>query len=169
MRVSDYVRAQVAGALRLGDSAMKDVTEEQFNWLPPGTANPVRATFLHMISTEDNFVQALIQGKPRTWDLGGWCDRIGVYTLPERGRGWEEAQARHVPLAAALEYQRAVRAATNAYLAGLTDEELDRMVDSFSGPGPTAEILALLVIHTANHAGDIASVRGMQGAKGLPF
>jgi hypothetical protein len=67
------------------------------------------------------------------------------------------------------EYQRAVRAATNAYLAGLTDEELDGLVPGFSGPGPAADILALLVIHTANLAGDITSVRGIQGARGLPF
>jgi hypothetical protein len=41
---------------------------------------------------------------------------------------------------------------------------------SFAGKMfPAAEVLMILIVHTASHAGEIAAIKGMQGIKGLPF
>ena len=72
-------------------------------------------------------------------------------------------------MAPALEYQQAVRAATDAYLETLIAEELDREVRFFGSMQPVANVLTTLVAHTMGHAGDIAAIKGLQGVKGLPF
>jgi uncharacterized damage-inducible protein DinB len=71
-------------------------------------------------------------------------------------------------LASVLDYQRAIHAATEAYLADLTPEELDRKITAFGNERP-AEVLTLAAVHVASHTGEIAAVKGMQGVKGLPF
>ena len=37
------------------------------------------------------------------------------------------------------------------------------------GKRTVADVLCTLVVHSAAHAGDIATLKGMQGVKGLPF
>jgi hypothetical protein len=72
-------------------------------------------------------------------------------------------------LAPVLAYAEAVRLATDAYLASLTDDELDRRVSFFGSESSVAGVLVRFVAHTAGHAGEIAAVKGMQGLQGLPF
>ena len=64
MDVKEFIRRQLGGARRQSDAAMQGTTEEQLNWVPPGAANQISATFLHIVGGEDIFVQTLLQGKP---------------------------------------------------------------------------------------------------------
>ncbi len=170
MNAAEYVRRQFAEVRMLSDGAMVGLTDEQFNWLPPGTANPIKSVFLHMVGGEDAFLQKLIQGKPTLWTAGGWAAKIGLAQAPSKGAaGWPEAREAHVALAAALAYAEAVCIATNKYLARLTDEELDRPVSFFGQDSTVAAVLARSTMHTAGHAGEIAALKGIQGAQGLPF
>lgn len=169
MEANDFIRRQVAFMRALGDAAMNGTTEEQFNWQPPGTANTIRAAFIHLTHSEDFFIQVVIQGQPRLWESGGWGDRLGLATVPGRGRGWEEVTTKAVPLAPALEYAQAVRAATAAYLETMTAQELDREVRLFGSQQPVGQVLVTLVVHTLGHTGEIAAIKGIQGVKGLPF
>ncbi len=169
MDAVEFVRCQLASARRLGDAIIGGTSDEQFNWLPPGTANSIKASFIHLIVSEDSFVQDVIQGRSRIWEAEGWAEKIGLPFPPGRGRGWEEIRAPTLALAPVLAYQQAVRAATDAYLASLTPEELDRPVAFFNGQRPVADVLALLVSHMLGHFGEIAALKGVQGVKGLPF
>ena len=103
------------------------------------------------------------------WETGGWSERIGLPLPPGRGAGWEEARGTALALAPVLDYQRVVYAATDTYLANLSAEELDRQVSFIGGEQPVAQILTMLVVHTMLHSGEIAALKGLQGAKGLPF
>ena len=85
------------------------------------------------------------------------------------GRGWDEFNAAKVRLSEVQVYQQAVRAETDAYLDKLTDEELDRQVYLFSRQCPVADVLTMLVVHSSFHVGEIATIKGIQGTKGLPF
>jgi uncharacterized damage-inducible protein DinB len=67
------------------------------------------------------------------------------------------------------DYAQAVQTRTEAYLAGLTATELGREVSYMSKPQPVAMVLGALPVHTAFHTGEIAVLKGAQGAKGLPF
>ncbi len=169
MDAKAFITRQINLVRFLSDSAMNETTDEQFNWQPPGTANTIRASFIHMVHAEDFFIQHVIQRQPRLWESENWAARFEINTPPGRGRGWEEVTAKPLPVAPALEYQQAVRAATEAYLERLTAEELDREVRFFGAMQPVAQVLATLVAHTMGHAGDIAAIKGLQGVKGLPF
>ena len=62
MDTIEFIRQSVAAVRRQTDEAMKDLTVEQFNWTPPGTANPISAIFVHFLNSEDAFVQTLMRG-----------------------------------------------------------------------------------------------------------
>lgn len=169
MNATQFVHQQVAEAHRLTDAAIAGVTDEQFNWLPPGTINPIKSALLHAAASEDNFIQSIIQGRPPLWATGGWASGIGLVEAPSGGQGWEEAKRTVLALAPVLAYTEDVRNATDEYLTRLTDDELDRQVSFFGRESSVAGALAWIVAHTAFHTGEIAAVKGMQGLQGLPF
>jgi uncharacterized damage-inducible protein DinB len=169
MDAAEYVRRQIAAVRRLSDGALEGLTDEQLNWIPPGTANSIKASLVHLLGSEDSFIQRVLRGKPLLWDAEGWGEKIGVSVRPGRDQGWDEIKQTQIAVAPVLGYARAVRAATDEYLEGLTPEELDRTVEFFFGDSRVADVLTILVAHATGHAGEIAALRGMQGVKGLPF
>lgn len=170
MEAKEYIQQQIAGARRLFDAAMQNTTDAQFNWTPPAdTVNPISVTALHVLGSEDAFIQQMLQEKPRLWESEGWGAKIGVAHTPGMGQGWDEVRNATIAVDAVLAYQAALRAATDAYLANLTAAELDRAVNIMGNQRPAATVLILLAHHACSHAGEIATVKGMQGIKGLPF
>ncbi len=169
MDARSYFQQQFATALGLADVAGFELTQEQFDWAPPGTANTISAVMLHALGTEDYFIQAAIQGRPRLWESGGWAERIGVAELPGPGQSWDEFKSRPTPLEPVVAYGRAVRESTNAYLAGLTDAELAREIELGGRPRTIAEALTIILLHTSFHGGEISTLKGVQGARGIPF
>lgn len=169
MDVKTYIQQQMANVRRQIDAVVKDTTDEQFNWPPPGTINPISAILIHVLAGEDYFIQAVLQSKPRCWEVQEWGRKIGILTPPEPGHSWDEFKTIKILIAPVLAYEQAIRVATNTYLADLTVEELDRQVNFAGNMLPVAEVLMTLVVHIASHAGEIAAVKGMQGIKGLPF
>ncbi len=169
MNTMEYIRRQIAGVRQVSDGVTSDLTDEMLNWTPPGTANPISAILAHIIGSEDRFIQAVIQGKPTLWETQNWADKIGVSVTPRRGANWEGYRGRHLSLDSLNAYQGAVRAATEAYLKTLTEEELDRKVIFNNEERLVGDMLALLVTHVTQHAGEIAALKGIQGARGLPY
>jgi len=169
MNATEYIRRQIAGARRVSDGVTSDLTDEMLNWTPPGTANPISAILAHVISGEDRFIQTVIQGKPTLWETQNWAEKMGVSVAPRRGANWEEYRGRKLSLGPFKAYEDAVRAATDAYLDTLTEEELDRKVIFNNEERLVGDMLALLVTHATQHAGEIAALKGIQGAKGLPY
>lgn len=170
METIAYIQQQIAGARRLFDAALQNTTDEQLNWRPPvDTVNPISVTALHVLGSEDIFIQQILLGQPRLWESEGWANKLGVAEPPGRGGGWDEVRNATISVEAVLAYQAALRAATDTYLATLTAEALDRPVNVMGGERPLATVLILLAHHACSHAGEIATVKGMQGLKGLPF
>ncbi len=168
MDAKEFIQLQVAHAHDFCDGAMQDVTVEQFNWAPPGLANTVSATFMHIVGGEDMFIHRVLQGQPRLLDNPEWAGKVGV-EAPGPGRGWEEFKSRTLPLEPIRAYEQAVRADTAAYLATLTPAELDRKVNFAGRERTVGGVLVMLVGHILSHAGEIAALKGVQGCKGLPF
>jgi hypothetical protein len=83
----------------------------------------------------------------------------------------EWASALTMDLPRFQEYAEAVFAATDAYLADLPDAGLDRKIQGATGGEYTLGwgIAILLGQHGAQHSGEIAALKGVQGLKGLPF
>ena len=167
MDTIEFIRQLVAAARRQTDESMKDMTVEQFNWTPPGTANPISAIFVHFLNSEDAFVQTFMQGKPKLWDQGGWAEKTGVKVPPGYSGGWEEVKNMTLALEPMLAYQKVVRAATDSYLDELTPDGLDRVVKSARGDRSVATMFIHLVNHALVHSGEIGALKGIQAGKDL--
>ena len=163
------IRDLITAACQQTDDCLLDTTLEQFNWAPPGTASPISAIFIHLLTSEDFFVQAILQEKPRLWEAGGWGEKTGVKHTPGYGENWDEFKKMTLAQEPVLAYQRVVRAATGSYLEKLAPEDLLRKVKFAGGERSVASILILLACHSVCHAGEIALLKGIQGGKGLPY
>ena len=170
MDARDYLQRQFSEVRRLSGAPVQEISEEQMNWAPPGTANVISAILLHQAGTEDAIVQQRLRGEQRIWERENWAEKTGIAMTPGRGGGWEELKGQAVALAPIQAYAAAVHAATDTYLAALTDEELRReMPWPFGGTRTVADFLALLAVHTVFHAGEVSVLKGVQGAQGIPF
>ncbi|MSQ35716.1 MAG: DinB family protein [Dehalococcoidia bacterium] len=149
-------------------AVLRDATDAQLAWQPPGAAHSAGATYLHLLTAADGFVNRMLRGAPTLWDAGGWPDRLGVPELPRLG-DWSGVHGRAFTLDALAPYQQAVLDATLAYAESLASADLDRPVDFLERTVPLADVLARVTVHTCLHAGEIASLRGAQGVSGLPF
>ncbi len=163
-----YLRRQFARVWRLGEAILGDLTAEQLNRAPPGTANPIGLTLAHVLADDDLLIRTVLQGCPRLWDAEGWGARLGMATPPLDDQGWG-GEPTPLDLATVLGYGQGVRAAAEAYLAGLTAEELERRVVLDGEEQLVVEVLAMVVAHTLLHLGEVAALKGAHGARGLPW
>jgi len=166
MQVTEYIQRQVAAGHRTVAGVLSDLTEDQLNWVPQGTANTIGAVLLHFTAGEDTFIQTFIQGKPLLFETQGWSDRVGIRP-PSIREDWRYVREHRLKVEPLAEYLKAVQAATVEYLNGLTEEELSRTVKAFGGERQVADVLTVLVAHCCEHAGEIAALKGIQGAKGM--
>ena len=97
---------------------------------------------------------------------GGWEEKLGISNVALRQD--EELASLTIDLEVFREYAKAVGTATDEFLANATDEQLEKKIGV--SQMPLIEILANIgVPHMAEHWGEIAALKGVQGLKGLPF
>ena len=162
MYVNEYIQRELDRSRDMVNRTMKDMTLELFNWAPPGTANTISATFIHFVNVEDLLIQEKLQDKPSIWK------RTRIQKPPGIGEDWSEYKRKQIDIQPLLGYKDEVWAATDAYLASLKAEELDRKVKLGGKERTVADVLVLSASQSLNHAGEIAALKGIQGAKGLP-
>ncbi|HYO50718.1 MAG TPA: DinB family protein [Chloroflexia bacterium] len=171
------LRQQFETAHQWLEGTMADVTPEQAHWTPPGVANPLGASYAHVVVSEDLLVNYMVrQATPLCFST--WAERTGISEpMPLPGPDWvkygEWARSVRVDLPAIREYAQAVYAATDEYVASLTSDDLDRSVDLSSvgmGERTLGWVLGNLVMaHAHDLMGEISCLKGLQGAKGYPF
>lgn len=171
MNAIAYLREDFRWANDLLELVVQDVTPEQAVWHPPGTANPIGATYAHAVCGEDIFIQQILQDGEPLWE-SSWKGRTGI-SEPQMASEFDWARRVQVDLPAARQYAQAVYAATAQYLAALDDEDLDEILDLSArgfGARTVAWVLSALVIsHVNTMSGEIAVLKGIQGAKGYPW
>jgi hypothetical protein len=167
----NVLREGIQWAHQLLDSVMVDVTPEQAHQLPPGTAHPIAAIYAHALLAEDGIVNGMLRGAAPLY-TAEWSTKAGIRE-PNLFLSPEWSRALRVDLDAARQYSQAVSASTEAYLASLSPEELERPVDLSNvglGQRTVAWILnALVAGHLNNMAGELSCLKGMQGLKGYPY
>lgn len=171
MNSISLLRNQMKEANELLEATMADVTPEQARWIPPGVANPLGAIYAHAVLVEDATVHGTLRGVPPLWE-STWKAKTGI-SAPQMHATLEWARDLKVDLAALKSYAQAVYAATDAYLATLEEDDLERTIDLTSarlGKAPLSWILnTFLVGHTHNMTGEISCLKGLQGARGYPL
>jgi hypothetical protein len=77
------------------------------------------------------------------------------------------ARALRVDVGLFKQYTEAVFAEVDVYVATVKESDLERMTPDFRGETPLGLLLSrMLVTHVYEHTGEIATLKGLQGAKG---
>ena len=169
MEVRDLLRQQFQECNEWLDATMQKVTSQQAHWKPPRTANPLGATYAHILLTQDLVANVPIKGGA-SLSATTWANKVGISEPPppDEVTAWAQwARLVQVDLDGLRAYGEAVRTSVDQVLMSLTDADLDRTTET---PFGRLTVLFLvnraLIGHTHNHTGEIACLKGLQGAKG---
>jgi hypothetical protein len=156
-RVGEHVEEAVDGL---------DTTELTAT-VAPGT-NPIGWLVWHLTRVQDDHVADLLD-QPQIWVTDDVGRNFGVASDPDNtgyGHGPDDvATIRPVDVAALLDYYRVVAARTADLVAGVTDDELDRVVDERWDPPVTLGVrLVSIADDDIQHAGQATYLRGLLSA-----
>jgi DinB family protein len=171
MHATTLLREQIQQAHAFLEATMEGVTPEQAHWTPPGVANPLVATYVHAIASEDLAINMVLKGITPLY-ASSWAEETGISEVqPLTTAEW--ARRVRIVLPVTRHYAQAVHSATDGYLATLTDKDLVRDLDLTSfglGHMSVASLLSQMVFgHINNMCGEISVLKGLQGAKGYPI
>ncbi len=112
-----------------------------------------------------DFQLAPIAGVEQVWNTGGWVDRFGL-DLPRNdtgyGHGPNEVAKVQAPAELLAGYYHAVHELTLEFVAGVTGEDLARIVDRNWDPPVTASARIVSIIDDcAQHLGQAAYLLGI--------
>ncbi len=170
MRTQDLLRAQYQQSHNILEQVIDDCTEEALADVGEGsTIGSIAAIYAHTVFDEDGMMAGA--GRPGSiWTDGGWAEKTGLgEMMPRQSQEWAQSHLEY-DLAALREYAKEVHASTDAYLEGLSDQELAEEIEAFGQKQPRARYLGTICLwHLTTHQGEIAALKGVQGLKGLPF
>jgi hypothetical protein len=177
---------------------VKDLTQEQVDWLPPGIANPIGALYWHTIAYCDQLVhewcmepfvdlaiEEWFEAKRAKRELGmgqaplrhsaGWQEKVVLALPPENPEDpyWDVRTVREglrVDLPALHDYAHATAQTLQDWVASLTLVDLERMIPTPFGDYNQGKFLEYFIIwHINVHCGEISALKGCQGLKGYPW
>lgn len=152
------------------DDALKDVSGEQLNRLPEGKSVSIGFNAWHVLRTQDNIVNFVMQRKPPVWLEQGYFEKMGLPKV-DQGTGMALDGARAVTIAdpsLLMAYSRAVAKDCAAFIRSVPLETLEeiQMVKPL-GEMPRWKVLRQVVMtHGFMHLGEI---NGYKGQLGLSF
>jgi len=147
--------------------AVQGLSSSQLALRLDADANPVSWLAWHLARVQDDHVAAAA-GIEQVWTTGGWWARMAVpVDAADIGYGHDRAQVAAVADAVSdaallLGYLDATHEATLGVVAGLSDDDLDRIVDERWDPPVTMGVrLVSVVADNLQHAGQAAYLRGL--------
>jgi hypothetical protein len=153
---------------RIGEEvhgAAEGLSAEQLAYRIDADANSIGWLIWHLSRVQDDHV-AGVAGSEQVWTSQGWAERFALpFPVGAIGYGHssEEVAQVRVPSPDLLTgYYDAVAARTLEFVGGLTEADLDRVVDEAWDPPVTMGVRLVSVINDcAQHAGQAAFVRGI--------
>ncbi len=143
---------------------------EHLDVRPDPQANSIAWLVWHLARVQDDHV-ADVAGRPQAWTEDGWAERFGL-ELPVVDIGYghssdDVARVSRLSTELLTGYVDAVHARTVEFVAGLTDDDLARVVDERWDPPVTLGVRLVSVISDdLQHAGQAAYLAGMLGRGG---
>jgi uncharacterized damage-inducible protein DinB len=144
--------------------AVEGLSPEQLEYRPTRVANSIAWLAWHLARVQDDHI-ADATATEQVWTAEGWFDRFGLPFDPSAtGYGFtseQVAQVRGLTADLLLGYAAAVHGRTAEILRGLTDDDLDRIVDERWDPPVTLGVRLISVLSDdLQHVGQAAYVRG---------
>ncbi len=141
------------------------LSAEDLAFRPGPDANSIAWLIWHLSRVQDDHI-AEVAGTPQVWIQQGWADRFGLPlndTDTGYGHNSDQVAALRVDSPKLLTgYYDAVHEQTLTYLRGLSDSDLDRIVDERWDPPVTLSVrLTSVIDDDAQHVGQAAYVRGL--------
>ncbi|MEV7398006.1 DUF664 domain-containing protein [Aeromicrobium sp. NPDC092404] len=129
----------------------------------PG-ANTIGWLVWHLVRVQDNHV-AEAAGTEEVWTSDGWYQRFNL-PFSEQATGYghsrDDVDTVHVTAELLTGYARAVGEVTLNYVRGLSDADLERVVDSSWDPPVTLAVrLVSVIADDLKHLGQAEYVRGL--------
>lgn len=146
------------------DEVTDGLTEAVADYRPAANANSIAWLVWHSARVQDAQL-ADIAGVEQVWFRDGWVDRFGL-DLPRDDTGYghspDDVAKVQAPADLLAGYYRAVHELTLDYVAGVTPDELARVVDTSWDPPVTASARLISIIDDcAQHLGQAAYLRGI--------
>src|SRR4051794_30974586 len=144
--------------------AVEGLTEEQLAARVGPDTNTIAWLVWHLARVQDDHI-ADAAGGPQIWTADGWVERFDLPLDPEAtGYGQRPHEVAKVIASGELlaGYYDAVHERTLAYLKGLSDADLNRVVDNNWDPPVTLGVRLVSVLgDDLQHCGQAAYARGM--------
>jgi hypothetical protein len=157
MNTVELLQFSLDFAFEILSQVTADLTQEQADWAPPGTASSIGSNYSHIITYVDFMLQNVCIPQ---------SDEIFKTPPPDRIM----MQHVQVDLAALHKYAGEVRSAAQDWLSTLTPADLEQKFVTSVGELNMGQYLeAYIIWHINAHCGEIAAFKGCQGAKGYPW
>ncbi len=147
------------------ESAVEGLDGAGLTYRPDAEANSIGWLLWHLTRVQDDHVSE-IAGLPQAYIAEGWAERLGLAPDPhDTGYGHTSEQVAAVRFDRSeeiLAYHRAVARRTRTYLATVSSDELDRIIDRRWDPPVSVGVRLVSVISDdLQHAGHAHYVRGL--------
>ena len=157
-----YAYDQIQNTLR---RAVDGLSGDQLATRVGPEANTIGWLAWHLLRVQDDHV-AEVADREQVWTAQGFAERFGLpFDASATGYGFSPEQVAEVRIGSTdllLEYGAAVHEQTARFLAGLSDEDLDRVVDTRWDPPVTLGVRLVSVLSDdLQHVGQAAYVRGL--------
>ncbi len=165
MELKGFIQAGLDRVKEAEGKALEGLSHYEMMWRPGHEANSIGLILFHALRSEDVSVQIRIQGKPQVWETEKWYQKLNL-PVSETGSHYtaEQVAAFPVPeLKDLMAYADAVRTRTSAYLKKVSPDGFDKIINVPSrGDVTIGWYFMHILVHLAQHAGEIAYLRGLQ-------
>lgn len=174
MDVQSVIRWQLEWAHDTVEQAVADLSPDQLHYqIPNAMIQPIAAVYAHVVLAEDWLINDKMRQQPTQYERDGWVEKAKALPFSasmERADDWA-ASVRTCDFDTLREFAQQVYAATDAYVASLTDIDLARPIPFGPlGDLPAAKFLSNIVAHhVGQHGGELCALKGVLGMRGLPY
>jgi hypothetical protein len=145
---------------------VEDLTPRELAFRVDARANSIAWLVWHLTRVQDDHLADAARVE-QVWTSQGWVERFGLPLDPlDTGYGHraDEVAAVQAPAKLLVGYHDAVHQQTTRYVEGLTDADLERIVDRSWNPPVSLRVrLVSVIADDLQHAGQAAFIRGVAG------
>ncbi|MBT0772296.1 DUF664 domain-containing protein [Kineosporia sp. J2-2] len=165
MNTSELLADAFGRIKELVEQTAEGLTAEQLAYRPAGTGNSIAWLLWHLTRVQDAQV-ADVAGSQEIWTAQGWAGRFALpFDESEHGYGMSTDDVSKVRVddpQLLVDYYDAVHSRSLEYVAGLSEADLDRVVDDRWDPPVTLGVRLISIIDDdVQHVGQAAYVRGI--------